>query len=71
MDPDKAIEELQSRIKLIESDYPHDTDYRKTLNIAIEAIKKQIPMKPINMVTLTDFNGGYYETNGECPRTGT
>lgn len=70
MTSDKAIKELQDRIKLIKSDYPQNTDYEKVLNIAIEVIKKQIPQKPTNMVTLTDSDGGYYETKGECPNCG-
>ena len=34
---------------------------------AIEALKKQIPMKPNNIKSILDFSGRYYTTKGNCP----
>lgn len=34
---------------------------------AIEALKKQIPMKPNNIESIFDFSGRYYTTRGNCP----
>lgn len=32
--------------------------------------EKQIPKKPDNMKIMTDFDGGYYGTKGDCPNCG-
>ena len=44
--------------------------YRAALEVAVKAVRKQIPMKPNNMKTIFDFSGRYYTTKGDCPNCG-
>lgn len=71
---EEAIEFLQRRIDLIKTEYPDRRyaleDYRKVLEISVEAMEKQVPKKPKNMKTIFDFSGRYYSTDGECPVCG-
>lgn len=41
----KAIEELQLRIDLIDSDYPELNEYKKCLQMLVNALQKQIDLK--------------------------
>lgn len=74
MKPEEAIEILQKRIDLIEQDWsymPELVEYRKALERAVKALKKQIPRKMNNLSEVyLDFGvgkkikvGGY----GNCP----
>lgn len=48
MKPEEVIEILQKRIDLIKQDWPHMPDlveYQKALELAVKALKKQIPKK--------------------------
>lgn len=70
MKPEEAIEFLQERIDLINQGWSDMADlvkYRVALEIAVKAVRKQIPMKPNNMKTIFDFSGKYYTTKGDCP----
>ena len=46
MDINEAKEILKERIALIKDNYPEMTDYREALELAVEALEKQIPKKP-------------------------
>lgn len=70
MKPEEAIENLRERIGLINQDGSDTADlaeYREALETAAKALEKQIPMKPNNMKTISDFSGRYYTTKGNCP----
>lgn len=70
MKPEEAREFLQERIDLINQGWSDMADlvkYRAALEIAVKAVRKQIPMKPNNMKTIFDFSGKYYTTKGDCP----
>lgn len=63
MKPEEAIEKLR---------YPELPDGLVMVGLearqeAIEALKKQIPMKPNNIKSILDFSGRYYTTKGNCP----
>lgn len=45
-------------------------NYKKALVLAIQALRKQIPMKPNNIKDILDFSGKYYTTRGDCPVCG-
>lgn len=73
MKPEEAREFLQERIDLINQGWSDMADlvkYRAALEIAVKAVRKQIPMKPNNMKTIFDFSGKYYTTKGDCPKCG-
>ena len=66
MDTKEAIEKLR---------YPELSDGLVMVGLevrqeAIEALKKQIPMKPNNMKSILDFSGNYYTSRGNCPYCG-
>lgn len=47
MDKERAIEELKSRIALIDREYKNKAkEYREVLQMAVDAIDKQVPMQP-------------------------
>lgn len=58
-----AIQELQERINLIDSDYPDMEDYKAVLELAVAALEKQIPSRAIER-----FTGDEYVC--ECPVCG-
>ena len=65
MKPEEAIKILQERIDLAKkvwSNVPENIEYREALELAVKALEKQIPMKPNNMKTISDFSGRYYIT---------
>lgn len=74
MKPEEAIEILQNRIDLIEAEYPDQKDlveYRKALELAVKALKKQIPRKVDNLSEIyMDFGAGKkikVSAYGDCP----
>ena len=46
MTKNEAIRELKERIVFIKNHYPECEDYKQALEIAINALEKQIPKKP-------------------------
>lgn len=67
---EKAINILQERIGLIKKygrSVPEIIEYREALELAVKALKKQIPMRPNNVQTIFDFSGRYCTTKGNCP----
>ena len=67
---EKAINILQERIDLIKKygrSAPEIIEYREALELAVKALKKQIPMRPNNVQTIFDFSGRYCTTKGNCP----
>lgn len=74
MKPEEAIEILQKRIDLIGTEYPDQKDlmeYRKALERAVKALKKQIPKKVDNLSEIyMDFGTGKkikVGAYGNCP----
>ena len=70
MKPEEAIKILQERIgltKKVWSNVPEIIKYREALELAVKALKKQIPMRPNNVQTIFDFSGRYCTTKGNCP----
>lgn len=45
MKPDESFKELESRIRLIDEEYPDMVEYKETIKLATKALKKQIPQK--------------------------
>ncbi len=69
MKPEEAIENLRERIDLAKKVWTNVTgivEYRKALELAVKALKKQTPMKPNDMKTISDFSGRYCTTKGNC-----
>ena len=62
MTPKEAIETIKIAIAEVEWNYP--INYAAAFEIAIEALEKQIPKKPLNKTM--EYNGDY----GECPCCG-
>lgn len=65
MDVKKAIKELSYK----------NTDYggkctQEVRKAAIRALEKQVPMKPKNTKTISDFSGRYRSIKGTCPICG-
>lgn len=74
MKTEEAIEILQKRIDLIGTEYPDQKDlmeYRKALECAVKALKKQIPRKVDNLSEIyMDFGTGKkikVSAYGDCP----
>ena len=64
MKPEEAIEILQKRIDLIKQDWTHMpglVEYQKALKLAIKALKKQIPRRPIDKTKPDDTASKAYE----------
>lgn len=62
MNPEEALKELSYDDTAYGGKCTHEVRQR-----AIEALKKQIPIKPNNVETIFDFSGRYYTTEGNCP----
>lgn len=65
MDAKKAIKELSY----------NNTDYggkctQEVRKVAIRALEKQVPMKPKDTKTISDFSGRYRSIKGTCPICG-
>ena len=58
MTREEAIKMIQTRI---DTDFMNDEPFPEDLNLAIEALEKAIPMKPI-------YRNEYMHNYGECPR---
>lgn len=72
MNNEEAMVELHECLNSIrlQSNTPVLLNYRKALVLAIQALRKQIPMKPNNIKDIIDFAGKYYTTKGDCPVCG-
>lgn len=74
MKPEEAIEFLQKRIDLIGTEYLDQKDlmeFRKALELAVKALKKQVPRKVDNLSEIyMDFGTGKkikVSAYGDCP----
>lgn len=62
MKPEEALKELSYDDTAYGGKCTHEVRQE-----VIEALKKQIPMKPNNIKSIFDFSGRYYTTKGNCP----
>lgn len=72
MDVKEAVEFLQSRIAIIAVYKPELEDYKNALEVAVDALEKQVPKKPINKTKLDDTASRAYENCNiiVCPTCG-
>lgn len=62
MKPEEALKELSYASTAYGGKCTHEVRM-----VAVEALKKQIPMKLNNIKSILDFSGRYYTTKGNCP----
>lgn len=65
MKPEEALKELSCDDTAYGDKCTHEVRQR-----AIEALRKQISMKPNNMKSIIDFSRYYYTLRGNCPCCG-
>lgn len=66
MEREDAIVELQERLNLINTDYPQVRSYAEALELAIDSLKRELPLR-------TEFYGMRYggkAISGKCPICG-
>ena len=71
MNNEEAMVELHEWLSCVKSQSNLAVlNYKKALVLAIEALRKQVPMKPNNIKDIIDFSGKYYTSKGDCPMCG-